>query len=610
MPVRLPVHMTFELEVMKTKNTAFSVEILGNQCAPMQYVRELTQNSIEAIREKDGSGQILWTFDREIENNTGIRKLCILDNGAGMDGEDIRNLMNRMFSSGKQQGLTENYGIGAKVAGLHRSPLGMIYQVWKDGNGYMGHLMKHPEKNEYGLFQYENEDGSLSPYVELNEGSMPQKKRCTITESGTQVTLLGEYEDEDTYLPVDAPYGRNWLARYLNSRYFKLPDYVELAVSCNLHKNEDGTAKYQIRMIKGMLEYNNKYSELNGTVKINGAKVHWWVLKELDNERPEFPSVSHTASLFQDELYDYEEKNKTNLTRLHRFGIIQLVKRVVIYVEPTGENVTTDPSRTFLSIGSAQKIPWDDWGDQFAEKMPEELRKLEEEASERATDEDLDKAAAAMLKDWMKSFEVPKFLVASEADLEVSEPEDLGGQPDSGGEDGTRTGNDEGDSVDSGNKGNRFSDFIRRKGKPGKETKTDDSIPKVEWVTPETQPHLEDRAAQYIRQQNRLLINGDFRGFTSIIDSVLAEKGENKPGAKAAIEEVAKLHYQVSICETIIRVQMLKKGGKTWKQEEIDGALSEVALTAAVMSHKLLHDRISHSVGHKLGAVKKKAATD
>ena len=64
--------------------------------------------------------------------------------------------------------------------------------------------------------------------------------------------------------------------------------------------------------------------------------------------------------------------------------------------------------------------------------MPEELRKLEEEASERATDEDLDKAAAAMLKNWMKSFEVPKFLVASEADLEVSEPEDLGGQPDSG----------------------------------------------------------------------------------------------------------------------------------------------------------------------------------
>ena len=112
--------MTVELEVMKTGNTAFSVEILGNQCAPMQYIRELTQNSIEAIGEKGGAGQILWTFDRETERKTGIRKLCILDNGAGMNGDDIRNLMNKMFSSGKQQGLTENYGIGAKVAGLHQ----------------------------------------------------------------------------------------------------------------------------------------------------------------------------------------------------------------------------------------------------------------------------------------------------------------------------------------------------------------------------------------------------------------------------------------------------------------------------------------------------------
>jgi hypothetical protein len=602
--------MTFELEVMKTKNTAFSVEILGNQCAPMQYVRELTQNSIEAIKEKGERGQILWTFDRQIENLTGTRKLCIMDNGAGMDGEDIRNLMNRMFSSGKQQGLTENYGIGAKVAGLHRSPLGMIYQVWKEGNGYVGQLMKNPDKNEYGLYQYPEEDGSLSPYQELEDGLMPQKKRCTITDSGTQVTLLGKYEDEDTYLPEDAPYGRNWLPRYLNSRYFKLPEYVDLAVSCNLHKHEDGTPKYQIRVIKGMLEFNNKYSEWSGIVNIRGARVHWWVLEELDNERPEFPSVSHTASLYQDELYDYEEKNKTNLTRLHRFGIIQLVKRVVIYVEPTGENVTTDPSRTFLSIGAAKKIPWDDWGDQFTEKMPDELRRLEEEASEKATDADLDKAAADMLKSWMKSFEVPKFLITSESDLEVSEPEDYGGQPESGTEDGTRSGQEGTGTTDSGSKGNIFSDFIRKKGKPGKETKTDNSIPKVEWVTPETQPLLEDRAAQYIRQQNRLLINGDFRGFTSIVNSVLAEKGGNKPGAKSTIEEIAKLHYQVSICETIIRVQRLKMGGKTWKQEEIDGALSEVSLTAAVMSHKLLHDRISTSVGHKLGAVKKKAASD
>ena len=137
----------------------------------------------------------------------------------------------------------------------------------------------------------------------------------------------------------------------------------------------------------------------------------------------------------------------------------------MIYVEPTGENVTTDPSRTFLSIGAAKKIPWDDWGDQFTEKMPDELRRLEEEASEKATDADLDKAAADMLKSWMKSFEVPKFLITSESDLEVSEPEDYGGQPESGTEDGTRSGQEGTGTTDSGSKGNIFSDFIRKKGK-------------------------------------------------------------------------------------------------------------------------------------------------
>jgi len=600
--------MSLELEEMKTKNTAFSVEILGNQCSPMQHIRELTQNSIEAIESTGNTGQILWTFDRPIFNKKDVRKLCIIDNGEGMDGEDLRDLMNHMFSSGKEQGLKENYGIGAKVAGLHHSPLGMMYEVWKKGAGFFGILMKHPEKNAYGLMQHEMEDGSLHPYVEIPSGSMPDTKRCKVTEHGSKVILLGKEESEDTYLPEGAPYGRNWLARYLNRRYFKLPEFVELAVSCQLHKKEDGTPKFQIRMIQGMEHFNGKYSSFNGSVKINGAIIHWWVLDELDNPRPEFPSVSHTASLYQNELYDYQENNKTNLTRLHRFGIVQLVKRVVIYAAPTGKNVTTDPSRSFLSVGSAEKIPWDDWGDQFAANMPEELRKMEEEASEKATDEDMDKAAASMLKKWMKNFEIPKFRIEDDAELEVSSPDDIGGTPQTGNSDGSRPGEGESEPNPDGEKGHKFSDFIKRKGTKGTEAKGQDIIPKVEWVSPDDQPHLEDRAGEYIRQQNRLLINKEFRGFTTLIDTVLAEKGGNKPGARATVEEMAKLHYQVSICETIIRVQMLKKGGKTWKQEEVDGALSDVSLTASVMSHKLLHDRIATSVGHRLGKVMKKAA--
>lgn len=34
---------------MKVANTGFIVDRLGRDCAPLQYLRELTQNSIEAI---------------------------------------------------------------------------------------------------------------------------------------------------------------------------------------------------------------------------------------------------------------------------------------------------------------------------------------------------------------------------------------------------------------------------------------------------------------------------------------------------------------------------------------------------------------------------------
>ena len=124
--------MVIELEEMKTRSTTSSVEILGNQCAPLQYIRELTQNSIEAIEQSGKDGQIVWTYDRQYMKEKGIRKLSIIDNGVGMDGEELRKLMNHMFSSGKQQGLTENFG-RSKVSGLMHSPDGMVYKVWKEG---------------------------------------------------------------------------------------------------------------------------------------------------------------------------------------------------------------------------------------------------------------------------------------------------------------------------------------------------------------------------------------------------------------------------------------------------------------------------------------------
>lgn len=43
---------------MTVRNTGLMVDRLGQDCAPLQFLRELTQNSIEAIQRRgDGTGE-------------------------------------------------------------------------------------------------------------------------------------------------------------------------------------------------------------------------------------------------------------------------------------------------------------------------------------------------------------------------------------------------------------------------------------------------------------------------------------------------------------------------------------------------------------------------
>jgi len=589
----------FEIEEIRTKNTSFSVNQLGHQCGSLQYIRELTQNSIEAILEGPGEGEIFWTWDRKELEESSIHKLCIIDNGPSMTGEQIRELMNHMYSSGKSQELDGNYGIGAKVSGLNRSPEGMIYQCYRDGKGYQGELLRRPTDGAYGLRQYNQTDGSLNPYLEIPYYSKPDQ----IKDSGTVVTLLGKTADEDTFTsPPEGEYGNAWLSRYLNTRYFTIPNGIDLRISYRNNPLEDtAEANYKRRKILGIKHYLDMYKQASGTLEVSGADIHWWVLKENFKSQNFFTGIAHTGSLFQNEIYDLEVGNKTSRSRLNRCGIIHLINRVVIYVKPITEGVTSDPSRTSLLIGQGRKLPWLDWADEFCDNMPPELRDLEDEASERATDFDVSEEAMKILQNWLKNFDIPKFATEDSGVELISPPTDIGGVPESGDEGEEEKPKLGASSSKSGGRGNRYSDFLQDDGQKGRKTSPTEIIPKVEWVSPEDHPHLEDRAAQYIRTQNTLLINEEFRGFKQLVNEVLTEKGRGKPGARSIVEYHTKVRYHVNLCETVLRVQMLKSGGKTWKQNAVDSALSEEALTASVMGSYFLVKAVSTSVGHAIG---------
>ena len=90
----------------------------------------------EAILSETGKGDIFWTFDREEKKETGIHKLCIIDTGPGMSGEDIRLLINQMYSSGKNQEITGNFGIGTKSDEFGKGSSRISLQIISKWKGY------------------------------------------------------------------------------------------------------------------------------------------------------------------------------------------------------------------------------------------------------------------------------------------------------------------------------------------------------------------------------------------------------------------------------------------------------------------------------------------
>jgi hypothetical protein len=150
---------------MTVQNMGFLLDRLGADCAPLQFIRELTVNSIEAIQElPDHTGEIIWDFDRTSYelNQPPLFKLCIIDTGSAMTGPEMVQYINRLSSSGRVQSVDGNYGVGAKISAATKNPAGVIYLSWKHGTGAMIHLWRNPETGEYGLKQMKLPNGSYS----------------------------------------------------------------------------------------------------------------------------------------------------------------------------------------------------------------------------------------------------------------------------------------------------------------------------------------------------------------------------------------------------------------------------------------------------------------
>jgi hypothetical protein len=361
--------MSKNIKPMRSGNIAFALQLASNQCSPDQFLRELTQNAIEAIGNRP-DGRIVWGFDVR----DGVRKLCIEDNGCGMTGLEMVQYINTYSSSSHEQHIEGNYGVGAKVTAIVNNPYGVEYVSRPDHGDRRATfvLLMAKEGEDYGLVPWRDESGS-EDYGELTDEDTPEHIRTC----GTRVVLLGRDASSDT---AAGPEGQ-WINDYLNKRYFTLPENI--TIQCQDTGKTDQTSA--LRPVRGQKWLLDGFALHKGYKQLSTARVFWWIMPtDMDarhrDEDTKLKSATtherkgHVALLHQGELY-HQRNGHANRAMLQRFGIINGTNQVVLYVEPTSGLVLTDVSRSRIQVDRADP-PWDEWATEFRDDMPPELQKF------------------------------------------------------------------------------------------------------------------------------------------------------------------------------------------------------------------------------------------
>jgi hypothetical protein len=425
-----------------------------------------------------------------------------------------------------------------------------------------------------------------------------------IKDHGTMVVLLGRAEDDNTVeAPPKTAMPKKWVLRYLNSRFYRFPEGIEVKAREGWDLPRGDRHNF-LRTVTGQGPWLDDNSLARGTVRLQRtqAKVHWWIIKEsADTNSGHYTPGGHVAMLFQAELYEMVYGN-AGYARLQSFGVVFGCDRVVIYVEPDNgdkQAVAANTARTGLTIEGAP-VDWSEYASEFRETMPDELIAYQDQIGLKSGNADFRKSIRERLKSVSELFRFGRYRPSKDGKYNVLPPSaNSGGDSASGGSSQTSA-------SSSGSKGGRRGDlyslFAEDVGLPADLVNVPNE-PDVVWQRSADGTRavgdMDDRAARYLPESNKLIVNGDFRAFTDMVER-WEEKYAHVPGASAAVISVVEEWFTQQLIEAVMSALALKQGGK-WSFAEIRQLWSEEALTAAILPRYHIDLNIKRALGQRLG---------
>ena len=575
------------------------VEMVSKPVTNEQFLREFTQNSIEAIEVSGGSGHIYWQNDPEEEDRLGAPKISIVDNGVGMTGEEMRTLLNKGGKTTKRRALDGNFGIGAKISSMTQNPVGVVYESWKDGKGSRMVVIRNDD-GDYGL---QRPDGKSIVDLKPEYRPMDRFGNKLIGDHGTKVTLLGKTEDQITMVAPDSVrHSVWWMSGNLNRRYFNISPDIEIRTT-RLASVTTGETK-GTRRVYGQKHYLEKAAVESGVRVLSEVSVHWWIIPKEEKRHDEFEDSGHIAALYENELYDWSIGIRRR-SRMSAFGIHSKRDQVVLYVapRPSLKNLIPSLDRKVLKLNE-EDFPWEQYGSEFNSNMPRRLKDF--------INKDLDSREHENRKKWRNAqderirqerIDFPKYVKATTSDIQASLElvEDIAFV--------NRYGDEPHGPVlvhtppDGPHKKRRYSRSRSRNAQPAKCINVG-VRPEVIWKQRANGSRdigeMEDRMSVYVRGTNQLYMNADFRSYEATINREFKNyEAVHDPYVQKVITDQVRAIFEMVIVDHIAGSFNLSAGPE-WTDQQIDSVLTTEVLTTVAMQRSLMEKPLQKMIRDEL----------
>jgi len=410
------------------------------------------------------------------------------------------------------------------------------------------------------------------------------------------VVLLGQSDEDDTTVPpsgVDLP--SQWIAAYLERRYFSLPSNISIKVlrPIEIYDSERGTHRSIYDTIRGQRYYLDRHSESQGMVELPDAKatVWWWLLSEdITKGGKTWNNSGHVAAIYQGELYETRSRGARS-SALKDFGVYAGFGRIVIYVEPHDVLKANTP-RTALILHGNHPIDYAALGAAFIDKMPPELDRF---MAGQVTAEHGDhrKAIRKSLKEVEDALNEARFRRSRRGKTDFYDSESGGAQARSLSE---LSPNEQGGRGRAEDAGGRIGGEYLRKAREERERRARgdqidaDPTPRVVWDHDGTATQA-GRAATYNPRVHVVTVNAKFPCYLDLIEWGV-EEGKQRSASqiddttlRSIVEDELQRWFEQALVEAVVALRPMAHDAK-WGPMVYETALSDEGLTAAIVSHR------------------------